>query len=91
MKRLLFYSLLTLFSVNLFLSCSEQKNDDFSMIDYYPVTEENGGKWGFVDKEGKMYLSEEFKNQPSAVFNGLFFVEHNGKYTLYKAAKNQKK
>lgn len=59
-------------------------------IDYYPVQEENDGKWGLVGKNGEILFSEEFKNQPSPAVNGVFYVKENNNYVLYKAGQKPK-
>lgn len=73
-------------------SCGGGSGSDMdSMIDYYPVQEDQGKKWGFVGKDGNMLISEEYKNQPSPVVNGLYFVKNdNGTYTLYEASQKPK-
>lgn len=39
-----------------------------------------------VGPDGKMLFSDEFSNEPSMVINGLFHVEENDAYSVYKAA-----
>lgn len=54
-----------------------------STIDYLPVQFKDGGNWSIVDSKGKVVVEDEFKHQPSVVFNGMFFVRENSSYSLY--------
>ena len=66
-------------------SCSKSSSID-SEVEYLPVQLESDGKWGMVDGNGKMLFSDEFKNMPSLVVNGLFSVREGESYALYSAA-----
>lgn len=68
-------------------ACGGSSDNPNDMIDYYPVTESSDGKWGFVDKNGEVLISEEFKNDPSPVVNGYFTVREGDYEVLYKAGK----
>lgn len=60
-------------------------NSDGS-IDYYAVQESEKGNWSFYGPDGEIKLADEFKNQPSNVVNGYFFVQEGNKklFTLFK-------
>lgn len=53
-------------------------------IEYMPAKENEEDNWGFVNQSGEFAIRDEFKNQPSVVVNGYFYVEENDGYTLYK-------
>ena len=62
-----------------------------SKIEYLPCQEEKGLDWGFVDANGEVFLSDNYKNLPTAVIDGVFFVRE-GKddyYTMYKFDKKK--
>lgn len=74
-----------------FFGGSDDLNDN---IDYIPVQEQKDGKWGMVGPGGKMLFSEEYKNCPSLVINGIFSVEEGDKegenVNLYEAGAKPK-
>ena len=60
--------------------------------EYLPVLADKDGRWGLVSPSGEMLFSEEFKNEPTKVYNGRFFVENSeGLYELYTAEAQPKK
>lgn len=60
-------------------------------IQYYPVQEDANKKWSLLGTDGEILISEEYKNQPSPVINGLYYVQNeNGSYTVYEASKKPK-
>lgn len=61
---------------------SSSKNDE---VEYLAVQESRNGNWEFVDRNGKIKYSDEFKEMPSAVVNGYFSVKEGEGYSLYKA------
>lgn len=78
MKQLL----LLLAIVALLASCS--KSDD--KLQYMPFQEEKDGKWGMMGTDGKVLFSDEFKEMPTVVMNGVFFAKNgNDKWELYSA------
>ncbi|MCH5327477.1 MAG: WG repeat-containing protein, partial [Coprobacter sp.] len=58
-----------------------------NQVEYIPVQENKGDKWGMIGPDGKMLFENEFENAPSVVVNGVFFVEENKGISLYKADK----
>lgn len=60
-------------------------------IQYMPFRESEDGRWGLISTDGKVLFSEEFKDQPTVVMRGRFFVRNaDGKYELYEAGKKPK-
>lgn len=60
-------------------------------VDYIGFKETTNGAWGILDiKTGKPIYMDEFRNKPSLVNDGVFWVEEGGessrdkKYSLYK-------
>lgn len=72
-------------------SCKKSASDEvFNKIDLIPA-KTSKKKWGFVDKNGKTVLEDEFAEAPTAVYNGLFSIEEKGGYTLYKMSGDEYK
>lgn len=64
-------------------SCS-----DSSKIQYLPFRTSDTGKWGLISTNGKVLVESEFKNCPSPVINGCFYIENSkGLYEFHKADK----
>ena len=66
-------------------SCGDAASATMSDVDYLPVQETEGGNWGFLAPDGSLLYADEFKNQPSVVLDGVFSVEEESGYSLYKA------
>ncbi len=86
-----FFNVFALSSVLAFslTNCGSSNGDSLEMMEYIPVKTEQDGKWGMLGKDNKVYLEDEFKNEPSAVINGIFSVEEENGYTLYKFDKKK--
>ena len=65
-------------------SCSGDGQD--LPYEYLAVQENEDGNWSFYSPDGEVLLKDEFKNRPSDVVNGYFFVPEGKKdaLTLYK-------
>jgi len=50
---------------------------------HFPFKESQKDKWGLVDANGKVLVSDEFKTQPTNVTNGMFFVRQDNGYEMY--------
>ena len=48
--------------------------------DYIAVQTDKEDGWGFMSPDGDVILADEFKNEPSAVVNGLFSVQEGDFY-----------
>lgn len=66
----------------LLVSCGEKNMED--MIDGYPVKEEGGQRWGFLDNNGKIIAADWAEYRPSASFNGIFSVREEDYISLFK-------
>ncbi|MEE1083406.1 MAG: hypothetical protein UH850_06685 [Paludibacteraceae bacterium] len=77
------------FAASCLSSCGPKESYN-STIDALPFKEENEDLWGAISADGKVIFSNEFKNLPSNVVDGLFFVEENDAYSLYQASEKPK-
>lgn len=60
-----------------------------SKLGYLPFKSSENGKWGMIGLDGKILFEEEFKNEPTAVFNDRFFYcNDNGEIEFFKADEN---
>jgi hypothetical protein len=66
-------------------SCGGGSSSKYDEVEYLAVQESRNGNWEFVDRNGKIKYSDEFKEMPSAVVNGYFSVKEGDGYSLYKA------
>lgn len=53
-------------------------------VDYVAV-KMDGDRWSLMDKDGEIICQDEFSNCPTAVVEGMFFVQEGNGYSLYKA------
>lgn len=59
----------------------------FKNIDLLPVQTSKDGKWSMINDKGEIVYDSEFKNTPSAAYNGFFSVANDkGLYTVYKVS-----
>ncbi len=70
-------------------SCSGNERE--LPFDYIAVQVDKDGSWSFYSPDGEVLLEDEFKNRPSNVVDGYFFVQEGKKelYTLYKFDKKK--
>lgn len=66
------------------VSCNTSNNGNFNPT-HFPFKDNKMDKWGLVDANGKVLVSDEFKNQPTPVINGMFFVANDNVYEMYSA------
>lgn len=64
---------LLLFMVMILSSCNKETND---YVTAFPYMETDKGKWGMITTDGEVLFSQEFKNQPTVVRNGVFLVKN---------------
>lgn len=64
--------------------CGCSKSPASVDIDYVAV-KMDGDRWSLMDKDGEIICQDEFSNCPTAVVEGMFFVEEGNGYSLYKA------
>ena len=80
---------LLLFMVMILSSCNKETND---YVTAFPYMETDKGKWGMITTDGEVLFSQEFKNQPTVVRNGVFLVKNEAKlWEIYKAEKKPEK
>lgn len=73
----------------LLASCSKTTN---SYVEYIPFQETTDGQWGMISMDGKILFSEEFKNKPTVVYDGRFFVQtKEGGWEMYDATEKPQK
>lgn len=77
-KNILFINLILV--VCALIGCSKSTNN----IEYVPCKVEKGEDWSFIDAKGNVYCRDFFKNQPSFVRDGVFTIEEEDGYCLYK-------
>lgn len=65
-------------------SCGSSSRADLSNVELIPVTTTKDGKWSMINDKGEIVFDSEFKNQPTASYNGLFTVEEGKGLTVYK-------
>lgn len=66
--------LLTLAIVFYCLMLSSCSNEGKGDVEYIPYQETSDGQWGMISMDGKVLFSDEFKNKPTVVRDGRFFV-----------------
>lgn len=72
-----------------FNSCSGSSNEE---VDFLSYKMEGDERWGIIDFDGNIIISDEFEECPSIVKEGRFFVKNEeGKYEYYTAEKDLKK
>lgn len=70
-------------------SCSKTDN---GKVEFIPFQETTDGQWGMISMDGRVLFSEEFKNKPTVVRDGRFFVRtQNGMWEMYDATEKPKK
>lgn len=71
-------------------SCSSDLNRN--KVEYLPFRETKNGQWGMVSMDGKELFTDEFKNEPTVVRDGRFFVKNGeGLWELYEASEHPQK
>lgn len=74
------------------ISSSCSSNLERSKVEYIPFQETKDGQWGMVSMDGKVLFNEEFKNEPTMVRDGRFFVKNSkGLWEMYEASEKPKK
>ncbi len=69
------------------VSCSKSGNGE---VEYLPFKETADGQWGMISMDGKVLFPEEFKNKPTIIRDGRFFVRNNnGFWEMYDASYNR--
>lgn len=84
LSKHILYGFLALFATASVTSCGLLSGDDSESPEYIAVQVEEDGLWAFWNPEKGIVLPDEFKAEPTAVYNGMFSVQNeNGTYALY--------
>ena len=62
-----------------------------SKIEYLPCKVDKNDDWGFVNAKGEVFCKDAFKNAPTEVRNGVFFIQEDGAYAMYQFDKKKPK
>lgn len=81
----LIYVLASVMALLLMAGCSKGNQVEDIDPEYFPVKLAGEKSWGMMSKDGKILFESEFKNCPSAVYNGIFAVREGDGYSLYYA------
>lgn len=57
----------------------------FNKAELVPVLTSKEGRWSMINDKGEIVYDSEFKSMPTIAYNGLFTVEEDGYYAVYKA------
>lgn len=52
---------------------------------YLPVKTDKNSNWGMVGPDGKLLFEDEFEEEPTPVFGGVFAVKESKGYSIYAA------
>lgn len=81
--------IVVIFLAMIVASCSKSSN---GKIEYVPFQETKDGLWGLISMDGEVLFSEEFKETPTVVRDGRFFVRNKeGLWEMYEASEKPKK
>ena len=87
-RRYLSFLVVAMFTIVL-LSCSKTENGN---VEFIPFQETADGQWGMLSMDGKVLFKEEFKNKPTIVRDGRFFVRtKEGIWEMYDATEKPKR
>ena len=81
MKSKIFMILTAVVVVATMSSCDSSSS---SKIDYLPCKVDKSDDWGFVNAKGEVFCRDMFKNEPTEVRDGIFFIEEGGAYAMYR-------
>lgn len=72
-----------------FVSCNRTENEG---IEALPFQETEDGQWGMISLDGNVLFKDEFKEKPTIVRDGRFFVRNkDGLWEMYDAQEKPKK
>ena len=80
MKLTFNLSLATILMLGL-ASCGSSSSDD---VEYIPVQTTEDGAWHFINSKGELVGNQEWEFQPTVTIAGIFTVQTNDGYTVYK-------
>lgn len=89
MRKLKLNLLMAAITALMLVSCSKTDNGN---VEYIPFQETTDGQWGMISMDGKVLFKEEFKNKPTIVRDGRFFVQNKeGIWEMYDASEKPQK
>lgn len=65
-------------------ACSKSNDNHEFDIQYIPVKIDPDSDWSLISKDGKVIFEDEFKQEPSLVINGLFYVKEDDGFCVYR-------
>ena len=71
--------------LGLLTSCGGRSNQKGLTADYIPFKMDKEDNWGLMDKNFKPLFSDEFEGKISPAYDGVFSVQTEDGYALYKA------
>ena len=85
MKKLTLICGLLVSAMVMMTSCGGGSNQKGLTADYIPFKMDKEDNWGLMDKNFKPLFSDEFEGKISPAYDGVFSVETEDGYALYKA------
>ena len=85
MKKLTLICGLLVSAMVMMTSCGGGSNQKGLTADYIPFKMDKEDNWGLMDKNFKPLFSDEFEGKISPAYDGVFRVETESGYALYKA------
>lgn len=70
-------------STLLLMACKNQ--DPFSKVDLIPVKVSGSDQWSMLNEKGEIIYEDEFDNEPTLSYNGVFTVREDDGYTAYRS------
>lgn len=87
--KLLLSAICALILSIIYSSCVHTGSDYDEKIDLVPVMLSGDSNWSMMDRDGNVFYEGEFENVPSNAVEGIFSVNENGRYTLYKIGEKE--
>lgn len=85
MKKLTLICGLLVSAMVMMTSCGGGSNQKGLTADYIPFKMDKEDNWGLMDKNFKPLFSDEFEGKISPAYDGVFSVQTEDRYALYKA------
>lgn len=85
MKKRILMMGIVISMIGLLAACGGSSNQKGLTADYIPFKMDKEDNWGLMDKNFKPLFSDEFEGKISPAYDGVFRVETEDGYALYKA------
>ena len=69
------------FFAQIIIACNVSNTD--IAPSYFPFKESKNDRWGLVNASGKVLVADEFKEMPSLVYNGIFYVQNGDSFEMF--------